>query len=83
MVPTGDAMAPTGVANVNIDGAMIHNGLNIPIGHLGKSLPSLSNKMRSSTVRNRLSGLKFFIINEIPMVSNNFFYYIHFWDSTN
>ena len=69
-------MTPTGVAGINIDGTMIHTAQNIPVGHFGKNLPSLSDKMRS-TLRNRPSDLKFIIIDEISMVSNNLLYYIH------
>ena len=69
-------MAPTGVAAINIDGTTVHTALNIPVGHFGKNLPSLSDKMRS-TLRNRLADLKVIIIDEIPMVSNNLLYYIH------
>ena len=69
-------MAPTGIAAIDIDGATIHTALNIPVGHFGKNLLSLSKKMRS-TLRNRLADLKFIIIDEISMVSNNLLYYIH------
>ena len=69
-------MAPTRVAAINIDGTTVHTALNIPVGHFGKNLPSLSDKMRS-TLRNRLADLKVIIIDEIPMVSNNLVYYIH------
>ena len=69
-------MAPTGIAAIDIDGATIHTALNIPVGHFGKNLLSLSKKMRS-TLRNRLADLKFIIIDEISMVSNNILYYIH------
>ena len=69
-------MPPTGVAAINIDGTTVHTALNIPVGHFGKNLPSLSDKMRS-TLRNRLADLKVIIIDEIPMVSNNLVYYIH------
>ena len=69
-------MAPTGVAAINIDGTTEHTALNIPVGHFGKNLSSLSDKMRS-TLRNRLADLKVIIIDEIPMVSNNLLYYIH------
>ena len=41
-------MAPTGVAAINIDGTTIHTALNIPVGHFGKNLPSLSDKIRST-----------------------------------
>ena len=41
-------MAPTGVATINIDDTTIYTALNIPVGHFGKSAPSLSHKMRST-----------------------------------
>ena len=50
--------------------------LNIPVGEFGKNLLSLSDKIRS-TLRNWLSHLKFIIVDEISMVSNNLLYYIH------
>ena len=68
-------MAPTGVAAINIDGTTIHTALNIPVGHFGKTLPPLNDKMKSS-LRNRLSDLKV-IIDEISMVSNDLLYYVH------
>ena len=57
-------MAPTGVATINIDGTAIHTALNIPVGYFGKSVPSLSDKMRSN-LKNRLPDLKVIIIDEI------------------
>ena len=63
-------MAPTGSAAINI------NVPNIPVGEFGKNLLSLSYKIRS-TLRNWLSHLKFIIVDEISMVSNNLLYYIH------
>ena len=50
--------------------------LNIPVGEFGKNLLSLSDKIRSSLI-NWLSHLKFIIVDEISMVSNNLLYYIH------
>ena len=69
-------MAPIGVATVNIDGTTIHTALNIPAGHFGKNLPSLSDTMRS-TLRNRPPDLKVIIRDEISMVPNNLLYHIH------
>ena len=69
-------MAPTGVAAINIDGTTIHTALNIPVGHFGKNLPSLNDKMKSS-LRSRLSDLTVIIIDEISMVSNDLLYYVH------
>ena len=69
-------MASTGVAAINIDGTTIHTALNIPVGHFGKNLASLNDKIKSS-LRNRLPDLKVIIIDEISMVSNDLLYYVH------
>ena len=69
-------LAPTGVAAINIEGITIHSGLGIPIGHHGKSVPKLSDKMRSK-LRNKLSELGVITIDEISMVSNLLLLYIH------
>ena len=69
-------IASTNVDAINIDVTTIHTALNIPVGHFGKNLPSLNDKIRS-TLRNRLSDLKVIIINEISIVSNSILYYIH------
>ena len=69
-------LAPTGVAAINIEGITIHSGLGIPIGHHGKNVPKLSDKMRSK-LRNKLSELGVIIIDEISMVSNLLLLYIH------
>ena len=50
--------------------------MGIPIGHHGKSVPNLSDKMRSK-LRNKLSELGVIIIDEISMVSNLLLLYIH------
>ena len=62
-------IAPTGVAAVNIQGSTIHSELGIPVGRYGKSIPKLSDKMRSS-LRNKMSDLRVIVIDEISMVSN-------------
>ena len=62
-------IAPTGVAAVNIHGSTVHSELDIPVGRYGKSIPKLSDKMRSS-LRNKLSDLRVIVIDEISMVSN-------------
>ena len=69
-------MASTGVAAINIDGTTIHTALNIPVGHFGKNLASLNDKIKSS-LRNRLPDLKVIIIDEISMISNDLLYYVH------
>ena len=69
-------MAPIGVAAINNDGTTIPTALNIPVGHFGKNVPSLNDKMRS-TLSNRLSDLKVIIIDETSMESNNLLYFIH------
>ena len=50
--------------------------MGIPIGHHGKNVPKLSDKMRSR-LRNKLSELGVIIIDEISMVSNLLLLYIH------
>ena len=70
-------MAPTDVAAINIDGAVIHTALNIPINQFGKYLPTLSEKMRS-ILRNKLSDLKVITIAEISLVSDDLLFHVHF-----
>ena len=65
-------LARTGVVAINIGGATIHIGLNIPVRCFGKHLPSLSDKMRSM-LRNRLSEVRLLIIDEVSVVSNDSF----------
>ena len=48
----------------------------IPIGHHGKMVPRLGDKMRSK-LRNKLSEMAVIIIDEISMVSNLLLLYIH------
>ena len=74
--PKALLMALTGVAAINIDGTTIHTAFNIPVGHFGSNLPSLSDKMKSN-LRNRLSELKINIIDEISLVSNNLLFYVY------
>ena len=69
-------LAPTGVAAINIEGTTIHSGLGIPIGHHGKNVPRLGDKMRSK-LRNKLSEVGVIIIDEKSMVSNLLLLYIH------
>ena len=69
-------LVPTGVAAINIEGMTIHSGLGIPIGHHGKHVPRLGDKMRSK-LRSKLSELCVVIIDEISMVSNLLLLYIH------
>ena len=69
-------LASTDVAAINIDGTTIHTGLSIPVGYIGKNLPRLTDKMRSS-LRNKLCELRDLIIDEISMVSNLQLLYIH------
>ena len=74
--PKALLMAPTGVAAINVDATTIHTAFCIPVGHFGSNLPPLSNKMKSC-LRNRLSGLKIIITDEILMISNNLLFYVH------
>ena len=52
-------IAPTGDAAVKIDGTTIHTALHIPVGYFGKSILSLSGKMRSTLTLFRIRGQKF------------------------
>ena len=63
-------LAPTGVAAVNIDGTKIHTALGINVGH--KLYPL--NDLQHGILRNKLSEIKFIIIDEISMVSIVLFY---------
>ena len=66
-------LAPTGVAAINIDGTTIHTALGINVGH--KLYPL--NDRQGGTLRNKLSEIKFIIIDEISMVSSVLFYQVH------
>ena len=59
-------LAPTGVAAINIDGTTIHTALVINVGH---KLYPLNDGQRG-ILRNKLSEIKFIIIDEISMVSS-------------
>ena len=69
-------LAPTDVAAINIEGAIIHSALGIPIGHHGRNVPRLSDKMFSE-LRNKLSEASFIIIDEIS-ISLFFFFFFFF-----
>ena len=66
-------LAPTGKAAINIDGTTIHTALGINVGH--KLYPL--NDRQGGTLRNKLSEIKFIIIDEISMVSSVLFYQVH------
>ena len=66
-------LAPTGVAATNIDGTTIHTALGINVGH---KLYPLNDRQRG-ILRNKLSEIKFIIIDEISMVSSVLFYQVH------
>ena len=68
-------LAPTGIAAINIGGNTIHSALHIPINIYGKTVPKLSDKVRSS-LRNKLSELRLLIIDEVSMVGNKLLTYI-------
>ena len=69
-------MAPTGIADIQVDGTTIHTGLGIPVGCFGTKLSLLHDKMKCN-LRNHLSDLKVIIIDEISMVSNKLLFYVH------
>ena len=69
-------MTPAGVAALNIDGTTIYIAFNIPIVSLNKKLPPLGDKIKSC-LRSKLSDLKVIIVDEISMVSNDLFFYVH------
>ena len=62
-------LAPTGVAAINIDGTTIHTAPGINAGH---KLYSLNDGQRG-ILRNKLSEIKFIIIDKISKVSSVFF----------
>ena len=64
---------PTGISAVNINGTTIHSGLEITShGKYNK----LGHKQKAY-LRNKLRELKVIIIDEISMVSSEFFYQVH------
>ena len=60
-------LGPTEISAANIDGTTIHSGLEIKPG---TKLLGLNDKSKAA-LRNRLSEVKFLIINVLSMVSNN------------
>ena len=66
-------LGPTGVSAVNIGGTTIHSGLGIKPG---VTLLDLSDKMKTS-LRNKLSEVKMFTIDEFSMVSSDLFFKIN------
>ena len=66
-------LAPTVVEAVNNDGTLIHTALGINLGH---KLYPLNDRQRE-ILRNKLSEIKFIIIDEISMVSSVLFYQVH------
>ena len=67
------ALVPTGDTAININGVIIHSGLNIPCR--GKLVP-LRGK-NSAEVRNKHSKVHVIIIDEISMVSGKLLYQVH------
>ena len=67
-------LAPTGVTAINIDGTTtIHTALGINVGDMLYPL----NDSQRGILRNKLSEIKFIIIDEISMVSSVLFYQVH------
>ena len=60
-------LGPTGISVVNIGGTTIHSGLGIKPGI---KLVGLNDKSKTA-LRNKLSEVKFLIIDELSMVSSN------------
>ena len=60
-------LGPTGISVVNIGGTTIHSGLGIKPGI---KLVGLNDKSKTA-LRNKLSEIKFLIIDELSMVSSN------------
>ena len=75
-VPVVLLLAPTGVAAINIGGTVINSALGIPKDVFGEHIGFLPHE-RLSTLRHKLSDLKFIIIDEISMVSNRMLKHIH------
>ena len=65
--------APSGVAAININGTMIHSGLEI---NVGSKLYPLNDQQRAA-LRNKLSEVRLIIIDEISMVSSVLFYQVN------
>ncbi|XP_066585898.1 uncharacterized protein [Prorops nasuta] len=68
---------PTGIAAFNIDGLTIHRLFQLPVehGHTAK-YSDLSDQVLK-IVRNELKNVTFIIIDEVSMISNIIFMYIH------
>jgi hypothetical protein len=62
----------TGVAACNIDGMTLHTCLSLPFGNQFYSLPD----EKRDDMRNKLSDLRFFIIDEISMVKPDLLYQV-------
>ena len=65
-------LAPTCVAELNMNGTTIYTGLRINVG--GKMYPL--NALQKAALCKRLSELRFLIIDEISMVSNVLLYQV-------
>ena len=66
-------IAPTGVADTNIDGTTIHTALGTNFGHKLYSL----NYCERGNLRNKFSEIKLIITDEIFMVSSVLFYQVY------
>ena len=66
-------LAPSGVAAININGTMIHSGLEI---NVGSKLYPLNDQQRAA-LRNKHSEFRLIIIDEISMDSSVFFYQVN------
>ena len=69
-------MAPTGKAAYNVKGSIIHAALHIPANHSLYEYKSLSYDILN-TYRMRYRQLKWILCNEISMVSNEVWKYVH------
>ena len=69
-------LAPTGVSAINISGTTIHTGLSIPTTNVDYSVTLLPDTKKTD-LRYQLSELKMIIIDQVSLVSNRTFLYIH------
>ena len=69
--------APTGIAAYNVNGLTLHRIFQLPVEHGGTpKYSSLSNEA-FQVLREKLKEVVLFIINEVSMISNITFMYIH------
>lgn len=74
--------APTGCTAYNIGGSTLHSAFNLPVQHpksffTSKSSCNPLSAARRDQLQSDYSNLEYLVIDEISMVSNNMFHFVH------